>query len=209
MVPTGASETPRRRFLGGLGVCIASLLAGCSGSETGEGTEPDDGTLVTEYTVETTRSSGDEPPIVAPREHAGNDDTSATAEPLTTHTVGSEQDAEELRFAEDATNVAAVRRLVAETAYASESVLLFQASIGECYRRELNAVRRDADGDPDVDFCRVVRDADVDCERRAREYAASAVRLPFPGDEYGGLTVGSGGSCDPVPERDRNGGGSA
>lgn len=209
MVPTGASETPRRRFLGGLAVGIATVLAGCSDSESHGSTEPDDGTLVTDYTVETARSPGDRPPIVAPREDAGDAEDTATAEPLTTHVVESEQDADALKFAEEATNVAAVRRLVAETAYASESVLIFQTSIGECYRRQVNYVRRDEDGDPDIDFCRVVRDADVACERRARDYIATAIRLPFPGDEYGGLSVGSGGSCDPVPERDSNGGESA
>lgn len=209
MVPTEKpSATSRRSFLTGVSVGIATALAGCSGSETRDSHPGSDGgTPVTDYSTATTRSPGDRPPIVVPREDAG--DETATAEPLYTHVVESEQDANALEFAEDATNVAAVRRLIAETAYESESVLLYQTRIGECYRREVNYVRRDADGDPDVDFCRVVRDADVDCDRRARDYFTNAVRLPFPGDEFGGFSIGSGGSCDPVPERDSNGGESA
>lgn len=210
MVPP---STPcRRSVLTGVGAGLAAALAGCSESETHR-SSPDTGTLITDYTVAITRSSGERPPIVAPREDAGEgnaDGASPTPEPLSIHVVESESGAETLEFAEDARNAAAVRRLVAETAYASESVLLYQTPIGECYGLRLNYVAKDGDdGDPNVQFCRVIRDADVACERQARDHVAAAVRLPIPGDEYGSFSVGSGGGCDPVPERYRNGSESA
>lgn len=204
MIPP--STTRRRTVLTGMGASLAAALAGCSGAETHR-SSPADGTLVTDYTAAITRSSGERPPIVAPRSNRGdgNDATdSPTPEPLSSHVVGSQSEAEALEFAEDATNAAAVRRLVAETTYASESVLLYQTPIGECYRLKVNYVTRDDDGSPNVQFCRVIRDADVDCERNARDVVAAAVRLPIPRDEYSSFAVGSGGSCDPVPERYRN-----
>ncbi len=168
---------------------------------------------MTDYTAAMTRASGDRPPIVAPRATSGDagqaDEPSATPQPLSHRVIESDAEAAALEVAEDATNAAAVRRLVAETAYADESVLLYQRRIGECYDLQVNYVTRDADGSPSVQFCRVIRDAEVACERERRDYIAAAIRLPDPGDEYGGLSVGSGGSCGPVPEQYRTGSESA
>lgn len=205
--------TPSRRaLLASVGTSAVTALTGCNASDTDSAT-PNGGTLVTDYTAAMTRSTGERPPIVAPREDSGDAgnaaETSTMPEPLSIHTIESESGAAAFEFADDATNVAAVRRLVSETAYASESVLVYQTRIGECYRLKLNYVTRDPDGDPDVDFCQVIRDAHTACERRARDHVAAFVRLPFPGSEYGGFSLGSGGSCDPIPERYRNGSESA
>jgi hypothetical protein len=85
-----------------------------------------------------THSTGERPPIVAPREDSGDAgnaaETSATPEPLSIQTIESESGAAAFEFADDATNVAAVRRLVSEATYASESVLVDQTRIGEYYR---------------------------------------------------------------------------
>lgn len=201
------STPSRRALLAGVGTGLATGLAGCSGSDTSQ-SPPDNGTLVTDYTVAITRSPSDRPPITAPREKADDagttGDTSPTPELVPTYVVADESDAESLMFAEDATNVAAVRRLVAETAYANESVFICQRRVRECYRPQLNYLTRDDDGDPNVQLCRVIRDAEIDCERDAQNYTAVAVRFPFPADEYGGFTVSSGGSCDSVPEHAEN-----
>ncbi|WP_435115704.1 hypothetical protein [Halolamina sp. C58] len=203
MVPseTTASETARRSFLTGV-VGVAAALAGCSASDSHR-SPPEDGTIVTDHVTATTRAPGDQPPIVAPRDDTGGGSTdgTSTAEPLSLHTVESESDAEAFEFAEDATNVAAARRLLAETAYDSESVFVFQTRVGECYRLKLNYVTRSGDGDPNLQFCRVIRDAHTACERGAFDRTAALVRLPFPGEEYDGLSAGSGGSCGPIPDR--------
>jgi hypothetical protein len=160
-----------------------------------------------------TRSTSDRPPIVAPRENidsaANTDDTSPTPEPLSGHIFSSESDTEAIEFAEEATNTAAVRRLVAETTYTNESVLLYQRRISECYRLQLNYITRDDGGSPNVQFCRVIRSAEVDCERDAYDHIATVIRLPFPADEFSGFSIGSGGGCDRIPERYRNGSESA
>ncbi|MCD2201598.1 hypothetical protein LPA44_17180 [Halobacterium sp. KA-4] len=195
----------RRALLTGISAGLATALAGCSASESHQ-SPPEDGTLVTDYITAKTRSSTEQPPIVAPRddEEAAADETSTTAEPLSLHVIESEEDAAALEFADDATDVAAVRRLVAETAYASESVLVYQTRISECHRLKLNYVTKDSDGQPSVEFCQVVRDATVECERDARDHVAAFVRLPFPADEYSGYSVSGGGGCNPVPERYQN-----
>ena len=211
MVPseTTGPETARRSFLTGV-VGVATALAGCSASESHR-VPPESGTTVTDYVAATARAPGERPPVVTPRadDGGGSTDGASTAEPITLHTVESESDAEAFEFAEDATNVAAARRLLAETTYGSESVLVFQTRVGECYRLRLNYVTRDDDGDPNLQFCRVIRDANTACERGASDHAAAFVRLPFPADEYDGLSAGSGGSCDPIPDRFRNGSDSA
>jgi len=202
MVP---STTSRRALLAGLGASVATALAGCSASESHQ-SPPEDGTLVTDYVTAKTRRPTNQPPVVAPREDdaAAGDETSTTAEPLSLHVIDSQDGAAALEFAADGSDVAAVRRLVAETAYASESVLVYQTRIPECYELQLNYVTRDGDGQPSVEFCQVVRDATVECERDASDHVAAFVRLPFPADEYSGYSVGGGGGCDPIPDRYRN-----
>lgn len=203
MVPTH-SKPSRRALLTGIGAGLATALAGCSASESHQ-SPPEDGTLVTDYITAKTRSSTEQPPVVAPREDdEGADGTSRTAEPLSLHVIENQEDAAALEFADDATDVAAVRRLVAETAYESESVLVYQTRIGECYRLKLNYVTKDGDGQPSVEFCQVVRDATTECERDARDHVAAFVRLPFPADEYNGYSVSGGGNCNPIPERYQN-----
>lgn len=88
-------------------------------------------------------------------------------------------------------------------------MLVYQTRIGECYRLKLDSVSRAADGDPNLEFCRVIRDAHTACERRARDYAAAFVRFPFPASEYDGYSVGSGSGCDQGPEGSHNGSESA
>ncbi|MUV59333.1 hypothetical protein [Halobacterium sp. CBA1126] len=205
-------QTPSRcALLSGLGAGLAAALAGCQETATQHSSSPD-GTLVTDYVAATTRSPTERPPVVAPREDAegaASDDQSTATEPLSLHVVGTEADAEAFEFADEARDAAAVRRLVAETDYDDESVLVYQSRIPECYALELNYVTRDDDGDPSLELCRVIRDADINCERDAYDHAAVFVRLPFPADGFSGYSVGSGGSCDPVPERYRTTGESA
>ncbi|MFW5948218.1 MAG: hypothetical protein ACOCSD_01300 [Halolamina sp.] len=189
-----------------MSACLSTALAGCSGSETNQ-SPPDEGTLVTDYTAATARAPESQPPIVTRQvtdDGAGNaEEASTTAEPVGFHTIESEDDASAIEVADDATDAAAVRRLLAETDYERESVLISQTQLGECYRLEVNYVGRDANGTPDVDFCQVVRDAETACDRDARDHVAMFVRLPFPGDEYSGFSHGGGGSCGKVPEEYR------
>ncbi|WP_435101691.1 hypothetical protein [Halarchaeum sp. P4] len=204
MVPD-PSTTTRRALLAGVGAGITVALAGCSASETHRSVSPEGGTLVTDYSVAMTRTTGKHPPVVAPREDDGDDRTATTtADSLRLHTVESQSDAASFEFADDATNTAAVRRLLSETDYANESVVVHQTRVRECYRPKLNYVARDTDGDPNVEFCQVVRDAHTACERRSYDFTAAFVRLPFPGDSYGSYSVGGGGDCNRVPDRYRN-----
>jgi hypothetical protein len=205
------SNVSRRTLLTAVSAGAATALAGCGGSESSD-PPTDAGTLVTDHVVATTRSPGEDPPIVAPREGVDGgvttDDASA-ADPIGHHRVGSRSGADAFEFAEDATNVAAARRLLAETDYDSESVLVFQERIGECYRLQVDYVARDGDGDPDIQFCSVIRDARTACERGAFDHVATFVRLPFPDDEYGGFSIGFGSDCGPIPDSYRNGSDSA
>jgi hypothetical protein len=203
-------HTPSRRaLLASVGTGATALLAGCAGDDSpGTITDRYLGERIAEYTVEFTRSTGDRPPVVAVSADDGTtagDGAGSTPDPTRSLTLAERDDADAVEFAPDATNVAAVRRLLAETGFTDECVFLYQTTIGECHRLELNDVSRDADGDPSLDFCTVIRDADVACEREARDYVAAFVRLPFPGGDVGGYSISGGSSCDPVPGEQRGG----
>lgn len=206
MVPTPS----RRALLAGVGAGVAGLLAGCTTPET-RNPQPEDGVLVTDYTVEMTRSQRDRPPVVAaveePDDTGGR--TARTPEPVDIRSIRSERAATELEIRRDATNAAGARRLLDETSFADESVAVYQTPIGECYSLQVNYVTRNSDGSPDLDFCRVIRDAHTACQRDASDYVAAFVRLPWPGAEYDGFSVGSGGDCGPIPPEYRTGSESA
>jgi hypothetical protein len=197
-------HTPSRRaLLASVGTGATALLAGCAGDDsTGTTTDKYPGERIAEYTVEFTRSTGDRPPVVAVSADDGTtagDRAGSTPDPTRSLTLAERDDADAVEFAPDARNVAAVRRLLAETGFTDECVFLYQTTIRECYRLKLNYVSRDADGDPNLDFCTVIRDADTACEQDSRDYVATFVRLPFPSDEVGGYSIGRGSSCDPGP----------
>lgn len=202
------AHTPSRRvLLASVGTGLTTLFTGCSASDSPS--IPDDEEMsIGEYSVEFTRSAGDRPPIVvlpdATEDGANDDESASTPDRMFSRSVGSERDAAELEFADEATNVDAVRRLLTETAYAEESVFVYQTEIRECYRLKLLDVSRDADGDPDFQFCQVIRDAHTPCEREVRDSVAAFVRLPFP-DGFGGYSLGRGSSCRPVPRADHDG----
>lgn len=159
-------------------------------------------TPITDYTAVMACSTDERPVVVvpAPTRDSGTDGATTPPETVDITSIVRQTKAEELQFSPDTTNVVAARRLLAETAYERESVLVYQTRIGECFRLRLNQVSRDADGDPNLDFCEVIRDAHTACEREARTYVAAVVRLPFPGTEYNGFSVGGGGRCGPKPD---------
>jgi hypothetical protein len=204
-------HTPARRtLLASVGTGLTALLAGCGGSDSGSSpTGPAEATPIREVSAEMTRSSADRPPIVALPDDAADgvnaDGSASTPDRVFSQTIESASEAAALELAEEATNGDAVRRLLSETAYGTETVFAHQTQIRECYRLRLNYVSRDPDGDPDLQFCQVIRDAHTPCERETREYVAAFVRLPFPRSEFGGYSVGRGSSCDPVPPRQPNG----
>jgi hypothetical protein len=200
-------HTPSRRaLLASVGSGATALLAGCAGDDSpGTITDRYPGERIEEYRVAFTRSTGDRPPVVGVSADDGtdSDDQTTTPDRSLSRTLAGTSDADAVEFAPDARNVAAVRRLLAETGFAEECVFVYQTTIRECYRLKLNYVSRDADGDPSFDFCNVIRDAETACERESRDYVAAFVRLPFPADEVGGYSVGRGSSCDPVPGEHR------
>lgn len=192
----------RRRLLASLGAGVATTLAGCTSPDT-DPPDDDDATRITEYTAVTARSTVDRPAVVVPttsRDDGTAAETTPQPEPVETTAIGRRAAATELRFTPATTNVTAARRLLAETDFESESVFVYQTRISECYRLRLDAVSRSAHGDPDLDFCQVIRDAHTACEREATDYVAALVRLPVPATEYDGFSVSSGGRCDPSPE---------
>lgn len=202
------THTPSRRgLLASLGTGLTTLFAGCSTSDSRSPTD-DRRSRISEYTVEFTRSTGDRPPVVALHDSDDDEETddhaTSTPDRNLSHSIGSESDAAELEFAEEATNLDAVRRLLTETTYDEESVFVFQTEIQECYQLKLSRVRRDADGDPDFQFCRVIRDAHTACELEGRDYVAAFVRLPFAGG-FGAYSIGVGSSCRPARPPEPNG----
>ncbi|UWG46602.1 Uncharacterized protein HSRCO_0303 [Halanaeroarchaeum sp. HSR-CO] len=93
-----------------------------------------------------------------------------------------------------------LRTFTAETDFETESVFLYATPVGECREIHLQQVAVDPDGNPQVDFCRSTRPADVACSAESRQMVGFAIRLPITGEGSSGFGTGMGSHCN-RPER--------
>jgi hypothetical protein len=120
--------------------------------------------------------------------------------------------AETLRVTDRATETEAsvapetARQFVAGTDFDSETLLVENRSVEECYRLVLCHVAWD-DGEVETGYGRFLRDADVACESGERDARATVARLPVPLDpdefETGATGIASGRCLRAARERER------
>jgi hypothetical protein len=185
----------RRRFLATLSTGVG-LLAGCLGGETEHtgppGTEveaePVDHDVVSVRTGETVAvfRQGRTETTTTQTEWRRRFGTEFVATPA-------ERDALDLADGEAGTTIA---NFLAETDFATESVMLWQSGVDECHEIRLRSVTlKDGDRDPHLDFCRARRPADVACDVEAKETVAYAVRFPIDGREINSHGSGMSSRC--------------
>ncbi|EMA31413.1 hypothetical protein [Halobiforma nitratireducens] len=187
-----ALHLPRRRLLSGVTAATVAL-SGCADldsdleepstdDEPAAETELPDG-AITEPAVRTLRFESTEPIVRHPE-----DDRRAETFFLT-----DAENATALSFGAEPDGTDAVRSFLDETTFESESVLVFQRPIGECYERRLEYVVADAE-QFEFRFCRVMREATVDCDVSSEEGHATFLRVPVAYDERPAEFGGSEGS---------------
>ncbi|MFW5903534.1 MAG: hypothetical protein ACOCS7_02220 [Halolamina sp.] len=182
----------RREALAALTAGVATL-AGCTGSETSSRAEPTARSEPIDYRAERVR---DESGAVL-FSRADRTPRTRDGEPVRhgTEYLATRAELEDLEFgASDPAN--RLQSFTSETDFETGSVFLWAAGISECRDVRLQWVGLDPDGDPQVDFCRFVRPADVDCSVDAVETVAYAIRLPVDGASATGFGTGMSSSCD-------------
>lgn len=186
----------RRGVLAG----AAALLAGCNGTSTEPPTErPRPEIVATDPPVHTLRSDGDETLV---RDERETDDAEETTDPHPDPiVVDNSEAAEALSFA-DVDGVERAQQFLAETEFESESVVLLQDAVGECYAQEVCYVAWSAT-EVQVDSVRRYRDANVSCSTDAKDTIATFVRVPgaLDADQMSSFSWSTGsGRCRVPPE---------
>lgn len=173
----GPSSVTRRSFLATSGVVIGGLTAGCTGNssssmssqEIGPGRIPSD--AVDEYDYIHLRHSRAEPIITV-------DETNRRSRLLLTD----ESDLERIEITEEVNGSTAAKELLETTDFTTDSVILHQRTIEECYLLHLQYVVARPD-QYRIQFCQVLRDADVQCRANVSVMQATLIRIPVAYDE--------------------------
>jgi hypothetical protein len=195
------SDLPRRRALLAAASGIAAL-AGCSGSDSASNSYPSaDRRRIDDYELEKARdetggvlftrddastSSSSSPPSdePAPQRHRGR------------RVLTGKSSLSALTFAERPP-AETLRSFCAATDFDAASVYLLAMSVDACRAIRFRSVSVEPDElanddlHPHADFCQTSRPADVECSADARDTLGVGIRLPFPGDSFGGLGTGA------------------
>ena len=185
----------RRRALQAVATTGALVLAGCSDESSSPSSVPRErGDPVPPADLEVTfvRDRDGEPLFET---DDGDEESSEVGRGMEYLTEGEDRERVTFRSTEPA---ATLRRFVEATDLESRSVFLLQRPIGECYEARLVGAYRESDG-VDVDFCRALRPADVECSADERDTVGVGVRLPFAGDRYSSYGSGWSGGCERRP----------
>ncbi|WP_135821038.1 hypothetical protein [Halostella litorea] len=176
----------RRRAL----QCCAGLLAATAGcndiDRSAQPTTQPSGGAVGDYETVALRSDG---PIVADNRDEDTDGRRSVSALLRSASE------DRIRFVADHERADDARAFVEDTRFDDASVFVEQSRVGECYHREVMSASRSGNRFS-VEFCEVLRDAGIACEKDASDVQATFVRLPFAfEDAPEGYSLGYGGNC--------------
>lgn len=184
-----STPVSRRRLLAASGGCLSAAFAGCTGFEGNEsvsGYSSDSGTVESTHDYESlfVRSEDDTPVAYSSEDVADDADENRGPRYLDEIFVVDEDDAAALWFtdATAADDVDDARAFVEETDFESETVVVDQRSIDDCYRRHLLGVRA-ADGEFRTSYCREIKAATEPCEADTTVVEAIFVRVRRPYDD--------------------------
>lgn len=167
----------RRSFLATTGVFLSGVSAGCTGNsgssfssqEVGAGRIPSD--ALDEYEYIHLRNSRAEPIITI-------DDTNRRSRLL----LFSESDLDRIEFTENLNGSAEAKELLESTDFTTESVILHQRTVEECYLLHVEYVVARPD-QYRIQFCQVLQDVDVACRANVSVMQATLIRIPVAYDD--------------------------
>ncbi|ADB60674.1 hypothetical protein Htur_1789 [Haloterrigena turkmenica DSM 5511] len=181
-----STSISRRRLLAAGGGCLSAAFAGCvefSEGESVSGHSSEGGTFESthEYESLSIRSADDTPVAYSSEDAAEDGDENREPRHLDTVFVTNEDDATALWFTDAAADddVDTARAFVEETNFESETVVVDQRSIDDCYRRHLLGVRA-ADDEFRTSYCREMKAATEPCEADKTVVEAIFVRVHRP-----------------------------
>lgn len=174
------------------------FLAGCAGSEESRSSAPRSNAEPIDYEFERVRSET-EPEIFRVGDRV---DSTLSERQLRQQYefIARESDFEDVEFAstESGDQLDGFARA---TDFETESLFLYSTRVTECHAVSLQSVTVDeADGDPNLDFCRSVRSAEVSCSETVTHTVGYAVRLPIDGRDITGSGTGMSHECSPRPD---------
>lgn len=187
----------RRRLLAAAGGCLGAVLAGCTGDDRpGSSSSAERETAVGpgverssthEYEVRFVRSDADGPFVFADEETAREVAETSEDEPLPVGAtsilfVTDEAAAEALHVEADGNDRETIRTFVDGTDFETETIAIDQRSIGDCYRREVQAVEA-RDDDFEVHYCRWLKEPTTPCEADRDVMEAVVYRVDRPYEE--------------------------
>ncbi|AGB37489.1 hypothetical protein [Natronococcus occultus] len=160
-----SSSFPSRRQLLAAGSCLPAVLAGCAGpgesSTTHNTTDGGEPMASDEYDSLTLRAD-DDVVFVYPNDDPPDETDESRSRPRrNVEFVLSRSAAEDLRI--DADGIEDARAFLEETDFETESVVVEQRPIEDCYRRHVLGVRAEAD-EFRTRYCRTLRSPTTPCE---------------------------------------------
>lgn len=136
----------RRQLLGANAGCLSVALAGCSDVDLlSESANDDNAFGVTHEYESLSVRAGDERPVAYPDAEAATDDDQQGLDRYSGFYVIDPEEASALRLTVDGTDADDVREFLDATDFESESIVVNQRRIRDCYRRRILAVRADID----------------------------------------------------------------
>ncbi|MBV0900192.1 hypothetical protein [Haloarcula salina] len=194
----------RRRLLATAATGLGVALAGCDTTDDAPPPSPGlDRRPVDDYEVERVRNTDAVPLFTRGSFPTSTDDADREGRPAGSYDhayVVSEADVDELAFA-DVPEAKRLRSFAAATDFEAGSVYLFTTPVGACYDVRIESISLDPDGDPDGDFCRALRPADVACDVDEYDTLGYAIRLPVAREQTNGHSGGMSSSCRRAPSR--------
>ncbi|MFC4541661.1 hypothetical protein ACFO5R_06950 [Halosolutus amylolyticus] len=207
-----STDFPRRRLLAA-GGCLSAVLAGCAGlgesETTAEHTAADGGTAMPsdEYDALTLRSDDDEYFVVTGEDSPNErDDDRSRSSRYDVAFVVTDDEAADVRI--DSDDADAARSFLEATDFETESVVIEQRPIDDCYRRHLLSVQARPD-EFRTQYCRSLKSPTTPCEADLTVMEAIFVRVQQAYDDSpSSRASGESASCpDSVFETDDTSGG--
>lgn len=182
----------RRGLLATASACLGAALAGCYGTDIGGSSSSHQSrtdlsgnySSTHEYEVRFARAESDDPFVFRDEDAAADFEANSGADPhparLDSTFFVLDDDAADDLVVETAAE--ALRSFVTATDFESESILILQRSIGDCYYREVTGVEAH-DDDFQVHLCRWLKDPTTRCEADRDVMEAIVLRVARPYEE--------------------------
>ncbi|MFK5605836.1 hypothetical protein [Haloferax volcanii] len=187
----------RRQVLRAGGASLVAALAGCSGEGSGSSSSsdvpsgPSPDALVSDYDQLHLRNDAESGIF----RDAARDDEQTESSYLDDFLVTTDEERADVEVAAEPDGIDEARAFIDETDFDEQTLVITQHRVDACHRVKLLYVTHPPDSVVDLDFCRPLRPASVECSVDDRHVVASLVRLPYSSQGESSWGHGGGSSC--------------